>query len=378
MTSFRKQTPFLFICLLCPTLAFFGQMMHDFTYNYVSMIVPIVLFILFLGKRASIPLNRNFFIVSVLSSVAIIGSYVLVGGGLGSVISNLNTVLLIYIFYHITFNIKEIKGCVFYYRIFHIYLILLILLSGYSSGGYLFGNNANSLGIQAFINLAFFCLYPTKNKILQLFFILSSLSIIVVSGSRTSLITSLLFLIILYLLTTTTTISHKLIRLMFWITIVFGIFFSFFYSYMLPQLEMVELLVEQSISRFDKNIFTGREAIWGLAWEGLLKTPKNFLFGIGSHFLGDNDSNFHNSYFSIFICSGVIGYTLLMILFSKIFLKKEPMQNGIFSDLNLLFFPFMIIGFTESTLFTGIFAIQTFLLLAVFRNRDVIQRLKHS
>ena len=66
-----------------------------------------------------------------------------------------------------------------------------------------------------------------------------------------------------------------------------------------------------------------------------------------------------------------------MNLYAKLVLTKRTLSNGKWSDMNVYFLPFMIIGLSESTLFGGSIGIQLFIMLSMLLNSEkVLERVK--
>jgi len=390
----NRLSPFLTVCMLFACTPFLGQLAHDVIYDYVGIVFPFVLLLFFVKRRNNRKINSKLVGLSIGAILSILLSFIIVGGGLGSVIGNIGFVVFFFVFYHVRFGDLEFEHYVRLLGVFQVYLVIAAIFSGYVGWGsasseeaYFMGNNPNTLGTQCVINFAFFFLMPIKNKFKQIFLLSSSVLLLVMSGTRTCMFVLLVFLFLFY-------ISRNKVWKFGWIKVfcfslmVLGILFPLFYSVIFPEMAVIDALTEYSVENFDKQVFSGREVIWGGAWNQLLSSPLNFMFGIGSHFYINNsysyfgsdfemNSNFHSAFFSLFICCGLVGYVLLMNLYAKLVLTKRILSNGKRSDMNVYFLPFMIIGLSESTLFGGSIGIQLFIMLSMLLNSEkVLERVK--
>lgn len=371
---------FIYFCYIFTIGIFLGPTAHDIFSGYINMIAPFILSIIYLPRCKH---NNNVFVISLFTSISIILSYVLVGGGIGSVLTNISSVFLAYLFYHYNIKLRDAEIYVKMMRLFQLYLFLFVIITGYNGyeEQYFLGNNPNTLGMQGFFNFVLFFLLPSKQKIFQITLIVSCLYLIIISNCRTALISSILFFLV-FCWTKRHICKRSNIRFLYWTIVLLGVIVPFLYSFFLPQLKVIETITDQMMDRFNKQLFSGREVIWTGAWDLILKNPLNFLMGIGSHFYKNQsydyfgsdfemNSNFHSSFFSLFICCGALGYALFMKLLSKIIFKKQYISKYAIDDTMLLIFPLFIVGFSETILFYGSFAIQFYIIITYIKQKRV-------
>jgi O-antigen ligase len=122
-----------------------------------------------------------------------------------------------------------------------------------------------------------------------------------------------------------------------------------------------------SIEKFNKNIFTGREIIWGTIYENLLRDIKSFLFGIGSHFTTDKSigSNFHNDYLSILLCFGFIGFALFFLFVFRIFNRILVTGSLLSKRVACTYLCLLVIGWFESDCFSWYYGTLSFIFLSM-------------
>lgn len=364
--NFNK--PFLFLCFLLSAVFFAGEGGKDFSNSVISFVGPFILFLFSKQHRSNVKIPGRMARWAVLSAFTVILSFLIVGGGIGSVLSNLNLVLLIITFYSCTFTEKDLRFYVKNVRLFTLYLLLFVFYSRFSEGHF-GGINANSIGMQAFVCFCFLSIAPHKNKFIQLSFLVVSVGVVLLSSSRTSLGALLLFCLIAILLKNERriqTVKH-ITSSSFIMVLVLAVAITYIYSVLFSEWAIFGSLMEYSADTFDKSIMTGREVIWLDAWEKFFKGPHYIIWGIGSHFYGADNyglgSNFHSSFFTVFICCGLLGYIALMRLFY--FLLIEGINEVKMCRLRNYLLPFSILflGFFESVLFSGNFAIQLLLFI---------------
>lgn len=361
----RQRYQFFLIAIFIMIVGYYAGTLMKSIYDTVSLLlVPVVI----LASYVIFIRNSNFKaknILLMLFSIAIIVlSYLLVGGGLGSVYNNLSCVMYICLFYEIQFCNKEISNFHKWILIFQIYLLFYTLLSGVSYG-YVGVYNANTIATQALFNMAIFNVSLINKKLLWIENIIS-LVIIVYTSARTSLAAALIMFLFLFI-NNRHKIKEFVLKLLFWVVGILGIMVPSLYTWMYENSsnELISTITQFSIRYFDKNLFTGREYIWVIALEDLTSSMKNILFGIGSHYAIEQfaDSNFHNSFFTILICCGAIGYVLILGLLYRLYCKPMRMNSSIASRTCLIYVALMVVGIFESILFSGIYSILGYLVL---------------
>lgn len=371
LLSNKSNILFINACLFFSLTFFLGAIGNEFSISYMNLISAFILFIIYSLSNRRVVATKQFQIWTYISILLIFFSFLFVGGGVGSLIYNVSFVLLICIFYNISLSKYDIKLYVTYIRILNFYLLLYVLFTG-KYDGFFGGINSNSIGIQAAINFALFSIFPYRNKIIQLLLLGSSVFIALLASSRTSLGSILLFVIMGWISKYIFQI-YRCKNVCYWILILLAIYVTYLYSYTLSEYAFIYNAMEYSTENFNKSIFTGREYIWQMAWDKLLMSTQNLLFGIGSNFYAkgelSNGSNFHSSFFTIVICCGFCGYFCLMKLFHFLF-KGNPKNVNNSGRFSLLSLPLMFIGIFESVLFGGNFAIQLCMFIAICHTKN--------
>lgn len=363
-----REAVFLIILFFCGTSYFYGAIFKALNDSVFSIAMPIAVFAAYLLCFRDLSINVKNYLLAILCIFSICFSYLTVGGGLGSVFHNISCALYIIVFYQVKISENAFRFFVKLLTAFHLYLFCYVLVVGYGSG-YIGSYNSNTIAMQAFLNMIMFNLFPAREKRLQLLLNATAVFIILYSRSRTSLIAGLVLLMLLFV--------HRLLnvkpfylKLAFWIMVVLGITVPIIYVGMASTYNhpIVQLIREFSIEHFNKNIFTGREAIWGLALDLIFRNSFSTAFGIGSHF--GQGSNFHNAFITIVICCGFVGYFLMMLLLYRLYARglKRGGRKEIRSC--VIYVAVMLVGFTESVLFSGHFSIFGYLILVVDETRD--------
>ena len=367
---------FLLLCFLFSSIFFMGVFGKNISNSFISYISPIILLCTpFVSSNLYCP-YKSIKQWSWLGVLSIIISYLLVGGGLGSVLCNINFILLVFLFCRCKFDSAQIEYFVKLIRWFTIYLLLYLFFNRYSDG-YFGGLNANSIGMQGLLCFCFISISPHKNKAVQMAYMALTVMIVVLSNSRTSLGTLILFVASALLFRKSIPVENvrRISKICFVVIIVIGVLQTFIYSYYMSEWSLFGAVMEYSTENFDKSLMTGREIIWEYAWNKLLASPFNLILGVGSHFAGNEDfdgvgSNFHSSFFTVVICCGFLGYCILMRLYG--FLVNGVTRDLRYTQLRYYLMPhtLMLLGFFESVLFSGNFAIQFLLFISFCHSLD--------
>lgn len=146
--------------------------------------------------------------------------------------------------------------------------------------------------------------------------------------SRTALLGELLFVLISLVCRAWKSNSYSP-RTVFWVILLFsvmGVVLAWLYAEVLfPAVGHGKIVV------FGKDIFTGRQAIWGFAFDSI---HEHFLFGVGSHL---NEAQFeagyyewimnaHNQAVGMLAAFGIIAFVLFYIALS--FAAAQPYRGG--------------------------------------------------
>lgn len=350
------------------TMSYYGgttlKSLHSGLFGFA---MPVILIIFYSASFHSSLFSVKNIILFALSSFFVFISFLIVGGGVGSVLNNIACVVYVLVFYEIEINKEELYFFIKLLNVFHFLFFISIFVFGYSNG-YIGVYNANTVAMQAVFDLVIFDLYPSRYKILYLFQNITSLFIILYTSSRTSLGAILIFWILLVLINKNK-IHAGIMKVAYWFMAGAGLFVPIIYAGLYRNYDspFVSKLVEFSIEHFNKNLFTGREYIWQTALDKMEGSMENVMLGIGSHYSEELavDSNFHSSFFTVFICCGVVGYILIMWFLFRFFSRNIADNNKIILRSRGAYLVLMVLGMFESTLFTGHFAVLGYLILSI-------------
>lgn len=376
LSIMRKHRYFLTIIFLCSGFYYFGSFGKTVIDSLGTIMIPVIVLISYMIFIRKFSFCKKNFLLVIISSFLVLFCYIFVGGGLGSVINNLSAIVFVLIFYEIEIEVREYQYFAKLVLVFQVYLIGYCLVHGLENG-YIGIYNSNTIGMQILFNLIFIDMYiGDKKKQGTLLINVVSILLILFTKSRTSLIIGLL-LLLLMLINRKKMLAPKLFKIGFWLLAFLGLYFPTLYvNLFLNSNTIIYRLFNQfSVQYFNKNLFTGREYIWMEAIEQINGSWTNLLFGIGSHYGGDIGSNFHNSYFTIVICSGLIVYILFIFLLYRFF-KRGNFSTRSIQRSRLMYLAIMIFGFSESVLFSGQFAILAYLLLCVSNSYNLSEDLE--
>ena len=98
-----------------------------------------------------------------------------------------------------------------------------------------------------------------------------------------------------------------------------------------------------------KNIYTGREYLWGIVLDKLAESKIIMFFGAGAH--AAEGLNLHNNYLDILFNFGVIGFSIYYLFYVKIFSQCAKIIRDIEIKRGLAMFVsfFLVLGWTETT-----------------------------
>lgn len=369
----KARMGFVVACFFFSTLFFYGEIGRNIAL-ILNLVSPFFLLVLSSSSRTGSAF-RSVGNLAFTTLFFIVISFIIVGGGWGSLLSNIGIVLLICTFYNTTITKAECSRFVRLLYILHIFLILYTLYFRFNADGYIGTFNPNSIALQALINLVFFILFPHKVRLIQSALVVSSIALVVYSNSRTCMGACVL-LALIWLFRRIVQKKPGILKLSFGFVLILSIAIPYIYSLLLGDNVAIDDINALSAEKFDKGLFTGRELIWAYAWKQLLRTPINFLFGIGSHFEYDDrdgvGANFHSSFFTVDICCGFIGLLVISILLYKIVIKDYKLFARYKPQViyeKMLYIPIMFTGIFESTLLVGNFAIMLYFLLCTINTQ---------
>ena len=367
MGSKSSNRMFLTILFLCSTFYFYGNMAMSFESSYGMAVMPLIILVSYFLILRKFRFNaRNFFMALTLVFLVVL-SYVLVGGGLGSVVNNLSSVIYIFVFYELVFQWDDYRYFAKLIYVFQLYLFFYTLYNRFNEIGYIGVYNPNTIGMQSLFDMVIINMFlENRRGRAGIFMNAISVFLILYTRSRTAFVSGVL--ILLYLMVSRKKkIKGMWIKIAFWAEAVFGICIAIAYVWLARNYNntFTQTVTGLSLRYFKKNIFTGRESLWAVALDQLGESKQNLLLGIGSHYISDSfGGNFHNSFFTIIICCGLVTY-ILMMTFLFGFFNKPDLERRETQRSRMMYLALMVIGFAESTLFAGHFAIMGYLILSV-------------
>lgn len=358
---------YLTVIFLCSTLLFWGDFGKTIEEDFGIIVIPfliVISYVLFARKRF-FPWKN--FILAFTIVLFFLLSIMLVGGGIGSLVNNISAVLYVFFFFNLEFTKGEYRYFTKLILAFQIYLGVYCLFFTLDNG-YVGIYNSNTIGIQILLNLIYINMHFRFNrKYVAIFINVISIFLIFYTRSRTSLIAGIV-VVLFILINRRKMISAWLMKTGFWLVSFIGAYYPVLYVTLYKDTEndFLQNLNLLSILYFNKSIFTGREHIWVEAVDRMNESSMDLLLGIGSHYM-IGDSNFHSSYFTIVICGGLMAY-ICFIWFLYCFFKKGDFATREIQRSRLLYLAMMIIGINESTLFSGHFAIMSYMLLCTSKS----------
>lgn len=295
-------------------------------------------------------LSKPYWIFVAVFSVYLIGSILYNRGGIGSVVTSVVSVFMLYSYF--CFRPDRVSGLVL--TVFSVAVVIFLCVLSYFYADnrneiLSHGINTNVLGMfLIYFFMIACCLMPVpaiaKRIAVPVLLIPAAVGLYHYS-SRGSMLALALFLV-LYLIpkkwmTAKTTVIAA------GVVIVLGLLFPIVYL----------LLYRNGIQFqiFGKNLFTGRQEIWNNMFDLLNESPLNWLFGIGSHqtLRAEGSMNVHNNYFAVLVNSGVIGFVLYYGFLMTVFVRAA---RGIRKDSRIRC---LLCMFIASALMLGFFEITT-------------------
>ena len=132
MGSKSSNRMFLTILFLCSTFYFYGNMAMSFESSYGMAVMPLIILVSYFLILRKFRFNaRNFFMALTLVFLVVL-SYVLVGGGLGSVVNNLSSVIYIFVFYELVFQWDDYRYFAKLIYVFQLYLFFYTLYNRFN------------------------------------------------------------------------------------------------------------------------------------------------------------------------------------------------------------------------------------------------------
>lgn len=294
--------------------------------------------------------SKKYWIFVALFSVYLIGSILYNGGGMGSVVTAVVSVLMLYSY----FSFQPDRISVHVLEVFSVVGVLFLFGLSFPYGKnydyYAYeAINPNVLGMFLIYFFMMGCSITTAKPLVRRI-VIPILAVLVALGlyhygSRGSMLAFGLFLV-LNLIPKKFMTKRKVI-IAACAVIVLGILFPIVYVLLFRN--GVEFQI------FGKNFFTGRQRIWNNMFDKLNESPLNWLFGIGSNQVlwEGAKMNVHNNYFAVLVNSGVIGVVLYYGFLMTVFIKAAKGLQSNDRTRRLLYM------FISSALLLGIFEITT-------------------
>lgn len=286
--------------------------------------------------------------------------------------------------YNINYSVEIlIIGMVFLYTIllgnkifiFRFWIIFLFIFSNFTflSAIITVFHFNNSMGIMFYLLLFFNFAYfnEEKNIILKyinIYTVALNILIIFLSNSRTSILVLMITLFIFVFWKYFRRIYSRLIVLVIAISISF--IFIYLYLYKAPLGMRID---EISITYTEKSFFSGRQIAWDLAINDVIETGKIMMgMGINAEFyllFG----YLHNLYVQLFYQSGIVGLSLIVIIFlsiSYLFKRKIDKNDNMTKTLAAFFIGIIILQNFEGLMIYNfsIISLLTWIIVGLFLN----------
>lgn len=380
--SNNKLIDWVFFLLIALNLISFSNIQLYTAYNrYSSVGNFIVLFFLFIFKSRVSKKELQILLFLLLFSIYCLFTIYFTGGGIGSAITPLIGILII-------FNAKRLNTTPFFIKLLFLLLLVLNVHWIIRSPGYytkfLFNQqfviNSNTVGIILTFCTMYLCImskyvFGKKYYLFNTVTIISNLWALTNVQSRNSLLGLVSFLILNYLIPKPFFKNKNNFMTVFMLIIILGLLLPYVFTNLYVNGVNVDLPF------FNKSIYTGRELIWN-NYFNLLKTNKLAVFwGLGSKIvLWAGDSlNAHNNYLALTINFGLIGFVLYFgFLFYYIYSIKFKELTNTHLSLLIGFLAVLVLGYFEVNILWVNLAYLNFLFLGINLPEEKIENLKLS
>lgn len=159
-----------------------------------------------------------------------------------------------------------------------------------------------------------------------------------------------LFYCFLCILPTKYVFKRKIVIFLITLSVTFGsLVFARIYVYLYDN-NLIEATEVEMMDDSGKRIFTGREYIWGVTFEGIKENP---IFGFGSNMYSKTFEGLgiHNAILEIFGIFGVIvGFLVIYMIFMIVMSIRPNIKTDFEKRCLAFFFALMLGGFGETTL----------------------------
>ncbi|MGQ7318906.1 O-antigen ligase family protein [Streptococcus suis] len=324
--------------------------MYDKIAFYVNLLMLILLFI-FQNKIYKHE-QENFLFLVIFSSYGLF-SLLFTGGGIGSVVTPIYSILLIILLSRSSFSKNMIKLLV-------ITLLIVNMILVYNSPGYyvkaLYDKssylNSNTVGMVIMYTAIYLKIFIKKlriknSSIITTLLLVFSMWGIINTESRGSLLTLIAFILL-----------DIIVPKKFWLNKKRTIFITITIIGLGVLIPFIFVHLYHSGFKFilpftSKSLYTGREVIWGNFYSYMDSSVISWMFGLGSQItLWDAGSiSLHNNYLAVISNFGIIGFTMyygyLISLISSLYNKKRLTNYQI--SLLIGFICVLLNGFVEIT-----------------------------
>ncbi|WP_172371516.1 O-antigen ligase family protein [Sporosarcina jiandibaonis] len=243
--------------------------------------------------------------------------------------------------------------------------------------------NANSNGIIAFL-LLFFCIINIResNNILRIMNIYNTLFLIAALFIATSRAAMLAFVVVIFIYLIVKKL-HKYIFSFIASIIIASQAFIFIYT-KAKNTSLGTVLNDITVKYTGKNLFSGRERIWGEAIDDVVHSNRIWT-GVGNNTQYDGFNGYlHNLYVQLFYQSGFIGVLLISALILAIaFIAMKVKTHKIDHNFKILFAYF--VGILVLQIFEGhliykfeIITMLCWIIIALFVNKILMLNLNNE
>lgn len=331
------------------------------------MLVFLIIFSHIVGSKKNMIGTKIIYIM--LFCFYLLMSIILSGGGVGSVLTMIYSMMVYVVYSVINFSKKDMKYLFFIFLFMSIYIFIKsfgyfeIFIS--DKYGYI---NTNTMGMVAFFSLIYNMifykyLYKKYTHIFYFLQIVMCFISLVNYECRGSLISMIFFVACFLFVKKNIWYKKKFVLLFFIIIVSIGTIFPFIYSNMYLNHVYFE------IPFLHKGLYTGREVIWINTISIFKNSSVKWLTGIGSNaIVWTNDMNLHNNYFAVITNFGFLGYAFYYgFIFFQIN-KGLKAIDSIHIDLLIGLFSILILSYVEIvTLWETMFLINI-LIIGLYSN----------
>lgn len=328
MVNKRSEGYVLLLFVVFNCIAFVSNKLFNLYDHYSPYIVGIMV-IIFFFKRSLLKSSLKSIAYVVFFAVYALSTLFLTGGGLGSVMDVVDSMLVIIICSEYYLSDQSLR------RLIILLVCLSLFVISKSHGYYLKSlyDKTNFINSNTMAQVVMYtCIYVSifLKKIRHRFRVPVILGLYVLGvwgifnfQSRGTLSTFLLFIILDY------AVPKRFFKNKFRTLLSVGLVLSLGLTFPYVYTTLYNNGVNFSIPFTTKSLYTGRELIWNNFYNSLGENMTNWLFGLGSHaqlWVG-HSQNLHNNYLSVIASFGVIGFAMY---YGFIFIQIKSVCEGPF------------------------------------------------